>query len=49
MIDVALTLPVLGTYGRSAPFNCAKTDRIVENAAIEQSKITGLRLGKWLA
>jgi hypothetical protein len=30
---VDLTLPVLGTYSETAPFNCPKTDRIITRAA----------------
>lgn len=30
--EITVTLPVLGTYSETAPFECAKTDRIIENA-----------------
>ncbi len=30
-IDVELTLPVMGTYSSTSPYNCPKTERILEN------------------
>ena len=30
--QVVLTLPVLGSYSKTAPFDCAKTEKIIDNA-----------------
>ncbi len=30
--EAVVTLPVMGTYSKTAPFNCAKTTRIIDNA-----------------
>ena len=30
--EIELTLPVLGSYSETAPFNCSKTDRIIDQA-----------------
>ena len=35
---VALKLPVLGSYSATAPFNCKKTERIVDNACAALAK-----------
>ena len=31
--EVVLTLPVLGSYSKTAPFDCEKTDRIIDQAS----------------
>lgn len=31
-IDVQIDLPVLGNFSKTAPFNCSKTDKIIDNA-----------------
>jgi hypothetical protein len=36
--NIVLKLPVLGSYSRTAPFNCEKTDRIVDNACAALAK-----------
>ena len=35
---VALKLPVLGSYSATAPFNCKKSDRIIDNACAALAK-----------
>lgn len=35
---IALKLPVLGSYSATAPFNCKKTDRIIDNACAALAK-----------
>lgn len=41
---VAITLPVLGSYGKTAPFSCAKTDQIITMTAEKLMKGEGDRL-----
>jgi hypothetical protein len=36
--NIVLKLPVLGSYSRTAPFDCEKTDRIVDNACAALAK-----------
>lgn len=31
-VEVVVTLPVMGTYSPTAPFDCEKTDKIIDNA-----------------
>lgn len=31
-MEVSLTLPVMGSYSATTPFNCPKTDKIIDNA-----------------
>lgn len=33
VIQVAVTIPVLGTYSQTSPWNCEKTDKLIELAA----------------
>ncbi len=44
--DVQITLPVLGSYSRTAPFNCEKTDKIID-AASEYMKTREIKPG-WI-
>ena len=32
VVDVVIKIPVLGSYSKTAPFNCPKTDKIIDNA-----------------
>jgi hypothetical protein len=50
-LDVVLSLPVLGTYSKTAPFNCPKTDKIIDRgvAYIKENKDALLKPGGWIS
>lgn len=37
-MEITLNLPVLGTYSSTAPFNCPKTEKIIDNAVAYMKK-----------
>lgn len=49
-LDVVLRLPVMGSYSKTAPFDCSKTDKIIDNAVnhIKKNKDTMLKPGGWI-
>jgi hypothetical protein len=37
--DVTMTLPVMGSYSKTAPFNCPKTDKIINEAVASMEDV----------
>jgi hypothetical protein len=50
-MEVLVTLPVMGSYSVTAPFDCRKTDKIVDHAVehIKKNKDRLLKPGDWLS
>lgn len=49
-LEVVLRLPVMGSYSKTAPFDCDKTDKIIDNAVkyIKKNKDDLLKPGGWI-
>ena len=39
ILDITLVLPVMGSYSKTAPFNCAKTDKIIDQAVVHMEDV----------
>ena len=47
-VDVTVTLPVMGSYSETMPFDCPKTDRIIDNACAYMMQHAALLKPGWL-